>query len=100
MDVDCFWLPGILIYLSHLFLQLDLFLVEECVRAQGVFLLILQMLFKLSNVVFLADLLVVMHADFDVTLVASDVLNLELDGPVMAFRFDLDIVTPHDAELY
>ena len=69
-------------------------------RAQGVFLLILQMLFILSYVVFHADLLVVMHADFDVALVATDVLNLELDGPVMVFSFYLDSVASHYTELY
>ena len=58
------------------------------------------MLFILSDVVFHADLLVDMHADFDVALVAADILNLELDGPSMVFRFDLDSVTPHYSELY
>ena len=69
-------------------------------RAQGVLLLILQMLFILSNVVFHTDLFIDMHGDFDVTLVTTDVLYLKLDGPMVVFCFDLDSVSPHDAKLY
>ena len=58
------------------------------------------MLLILSNVVFHADLSAGVYADFDVALVAADVLYLKLDGPVMVFRFDLDSVSTHDTELY
>ena len=100
MDKDSVWLPGILVHLSQLLLQLDLAFVEERVRAQGVFLLLLHMLLILSNVVFHADFSAGVHADFDVALVAADVLYLKLDRPVMIFRLDLDSVGPHDAKLY
>ena len=100
MDIDCVWLPGILIHLSQLLLELDLAFVEECVRAQSVFLLLLQMLLILSNVVFHADFCAGVYADFDVALVAADVLYLKLDGPVMVFCLNLDCVRPHDTKLY
>ena len=58
------------------------------------------MLLILSNVVFHADFSAGVHADFDVALVAADVLYLKLDRPVMIFRLDLDSVGPHDTKLY
>ena len=100
MDKDSFWLPGILVHLSQLLLQLDLAFVKESVRAQGVFLLLLHMLLILSNVVFHADLSAGMHADFDVALVAANVLYLKLDRPVMIFCLNFDSVRPHDTKLY
>ena len=58
------------------------------------------MLHILSNVIFHADFSAGVDADFDVALVAADVLYLKLDRSVMIFRLDLDCVRPHDAKLY
>ena len=58
------------------------------------------MLLILSNVVFHADFSAGVHADFDVALVASDVLYLKLDRPVMIFCLNFDSVRPHDTKLY
>ena len=58
------------------------------------------MLLILSNVVFHADFSAGVYADFDVALVAADVLYLKLDGPVMVFCLNLDCVRPHDTKLY
>ena len=69
-------------------------------RAEGVFLLLLQVLLILSDVVFHANLRGDVHADFEVALVAANVLYLQLDGPVVAFSFNLDNVRTHDTEFY